>query len=402
MRLLQVSDLHLERTFGGLTEPTPALAAVLLTANQTTFQNIIQVAIKEKVDLVIFAGDTFHAPQVSIATQHLFMMGMADLAQAGIQVALTFGNHDYYSPQRFWFSWPENVHVFTSERVTTKIIPVTSGKLQVVGFSYQQPWLESDLAAAFPQKETLANLPTIGIYHGENSTQGHYAPFRLETLKNLHYDYIALGHIHVPDVLQFAPPIIYGGTPLGHNKKETQVKGVVLAEIGEKANFKFIPVAPLRFGQQTLTLTGTSLAENLQELQNFLRTKAQKNWQIWQLTLVVNNDLSEWQDPNYGQDLRRYLNQWCQEQDLLQFMQELILQHVKEGKLPLPLSSEVLQQYGKLYQEPAVLQEILGELWSQPTLRDLLAGDADYQAAVVAGGLQLVQTEFDFQGEGTP
>ncbi len=58
--------------------------------------NIVTVAIREAVDLVIFAGDTFHQSQTSISMQAQLMAALEQLKQAEIPVILTFGNHDYY------------------------------------------------------------------------------------------------------------------------------------------------------------------------------------------------------------------------------------------------------------------------------------------------------------------
>ena len=65
--------------------------------------NIVTVAIREAVDLVIFAGDTFHQSQTSISMQAQLMAALEQLKQAEIPVILTFGNHDYYKKTAIGF-----------------------------------------------------------------------------------------------------------------------------------------------------------------------------------------------------------------------------------------------------------------------------------------------------------
>ena len=43
----------------------------------------------------------------------------ATTREAQIPVYMIFGNHDYYDPQRYWFAFPENVILFSSEEVQT-------------------------------------------------------------------------------------------------------------------------------------------------------------------------------------------------------------------------------------------------------------------------------------------
>ena len=53
MKLLHTADLHMDRSFEGLTGIPTALAKRLREANQQLLMNIVTVAIREAVDLVI-------------------------------------------------------------------------------------------------------------------------------------------------------------------------------------------------------------------------------------------------------------------------------------------------------------------------------------------------------------
>ena len=53
MKLLHTADLHMDRSFEGLTGIPTALAKRLREANQQLLMNIVTVAIRETVDLVI-------------------------------------------------------------------------------------------------------------------------------------------------------------------------------------------------------------------------------------------------------------------------------------------------------------------------------------------------------------
>ena len=53
MKLLHTADLHMDRSFEGLTGIPTALAKRLREANQQLLMNIVTVATREAVDLVI-------------------------------------------------------------------------------------------------------------------------------------------------------------------------------------------------------------------------------------------------------------------------------------------------------------------------------------------------------------
>lgn len=57
----------------------------------------------------------------------------------------------------------------------------------------------------------------------------------LPTLKDARkgYDYWALGHIHVPTVLNEKQTIVYPGAPQGHTKKEQASTSILLVELSK-------------------------------------------------------------------------------------------------------------------------------------------------------------------------
>ncbi|MFD1900816.1 exonuclease SbcCD subunit D [Enterococcus termitis] len=230
MKVLHTADLHLDRSFEGLKNIPKQLAERLQLANQTTVAAIVDAAIDNQVDLVIFAGDTFHQSRTSIRTQAFFIDEMKRLAQAKIPVAMTFGNHDYYVAERYWFDFPDNMILFQKEQIETHyLMTKNQEKVAISGFSYEHSWINENKVADFPAKDVNADLH-IGIYHGDTANNGQqsYAPFSFSEMKAKGYDYWALGHIHQPQVVSADPLIVYPGTPQGHTKKNVVYRALLL------------------------------------------------------------------------------------------------------------------------------------------------------------------------------
>ncbi|HWQ45217.1 MAG TPA: exonuclease SbcCD subunit D [Longilinea sp.] len=92
-RILHFADAHIDMVSQGRQDPQtglPLRALDFLKALDT----IIQTAIDEKVDLVLFAGDTYRDRAPAPTFQREWGRRMVRLSQAGIPTLLLVGNHD--------------------------------------------------------------------------------------------------------------------------------------------------------------------------------------------------------------------------------------------------------------------------------------------------------------------
>lgn len=400
IKILHAADLHMDRSFEGIKQFPKTFEKQLLVANQQMVKNIIETALTEQVDAVIFAGDTFHQSRSSIRTQALFVEQLERLAQAQIPVFLTFGNHDYYLPERYWFTFPENVHIFASETVETVTFQTASGaKVALSGFSYTQPWLEQSKVEAFPVHAADADLH-IGIYHGElGQLGGRYAPFSLSEMKRKGYDYWALGHIHQPQRLSEAPPIVYPGTPLGHTKKEDSVAGVALVTFDPTPEISFVPVAPLSWETTTISLSAcVNLNGALQHIEQVLRTLVQDTACLLSVELEAFEHLGqEFLRSFESGELLQYLQDHTTSGAL--FLYELSLAQVEqEAPLPLAVSEERFAELTQQYVDEAAFQQVTQELSLNPRFAALHL-TADWQEASLAAASQKIKETFSFGGQ---
>jgi DNA repair exonuclease SbcCD nuclease subunit len=82
-RFLHTGDLHLDSPFVGLTIEAPvAVAETLREATLRSWQTIVQLAIDERVDFVLVAGDVFEQANRTLRGQIRFRDGLAVLARA--------------------------------------------------------------------------------------------------------------------------------------------------------------------------------------------------------------------------------------------------------------------------------------------------------------------------------
>ncbi len=365
MKFLHAADLHLDRSFEGLIEVADSFQPYLLQANQKMLTNLVDTAIQEAVDFVLLAGDTFHQNRPTLKTQRYFFAEMERLNQAEIPVFMNFGNHDYYQAERYWFTFPDNVVLFTQEAVETKRFTTKKGEqVAVTSFSFQHPLIEQEMIDQFPTKTSDAFQ--IGMYHGG---QMPYAPFTLSKLMEKGYDYWALGHIHVPQILSEQPWIVFPGTPQGHTQKETQLAGVKIVEnIGGTTTVRSVEIAAVQWQKQQV-----SLARVRNNPQLFQAVKEQV--QITQPTLLQ-IELTD------GEALGAELAYQAASDELRSALQEELPEHIflwrltvadaPEERPYLAVEEALVDQLIATYQEPTVFQELLQELDQNPVIHPML------------------------------
>ena len=394
LRFIHCADLHLDRSFEGLYLMNESVDE-LLEINEKVLESIVSVAIQEAVDFVLLVGDTFHQNRPSLKTQHQFFTQMSRLEVAHIPVYLSFGNHDYYEEARYWFDFPQNVHLFTEETVQTITGETKQGVSYCIsGFSYQKPWLDESKVAQFPRRQGTYH---IGMYHGDQQGE-HYAPFVVQEMKQKGYDYWALGHIHVATTLSTQPPIIYPGTPQGHTQKEKETPGILLVTLTQgEATWEAIPVHQLSWQEITLSLAGVSNQRMaLEKIQN-LFTVSKKA--LIRLVLSETADLPKnWLNAKEKKELIAYLNHELQLQGFAQRIYQMEeIQVVFEQQVQLNASLALKRALFQQYQDADVFREVMAELLQHPIASKVMKMEA-FQQGVFEGASKEIEQEYVWKG----
>ncbi|XJS10027.1 AAA family ATPase [Aerococcaceae bacterium WGS1372] len=251
MKLLHVSDLHLDSPFVGIGNDSAKLQKELINAPLKAFERCVSIAINEAVDLMIISGDIYNSERQTVMAQYQFVQQLDRLNKHGIKVVLVHGNHDYLRSDRSRITYPDNVSAIEDREVQSIKFTLDNGQVfRVHGFSYQTKWIHDRVVNEFPENMNSQEI-AIGILHGAEegaeSDAGNYAPFNVNELLSKHYDYWALGHIHKAQILNQDPLIQYAGTTQGRHHNELGDKGCYIIEIekGQKTKSTFYSLAPI-------------------------------------------------------------------------------------------------------------------------------------------------------------
>lgn len=293
MRLIHFSDLHLGIDNYGTLDPETGLSTRVLDFLRV-FDLIVDRAIAERVDAVLFTGDAFKNRDPSPTLQREFARRILRLAHAEIPIVLLVGNHDL--PNVISRATPIEIYqvleipgVHVCRTIGALEVSTRSGPLQVVVL----PWIpRSGLLGAAQYRELddqeldretrrlvseaiadqLAGIdptrPSVLMAHVslQGATLGYEQSIMLgkditigrDDLHARDFDYVALGHIHKHQVVGSRPPVIYAGSPERIDfGEEREAKGYVDVEIDDgpaprDTRFDFVELPARRF--ETLRL----------------------------------------------------------------------------------------------------------------------------------------------------
>jgi len=266
LRFLHAADLHLDTPFCGLSAADQSVAQALRDASLAAWDNLVNLAIARRVDLVLLAGDIYDGEDRGVRAQLRLRRGLEKLSTAGISTYIVHGNHDPLGGYSAIRDWPTSVHIFGSDQVQR--LPVQRDGQQVAtvyGISYGQPQMRDNLAQRF-SREGSGGLH-LGLLHcsvGTSAEHDTYSPCELADLRRAGLTYWALGHVHQRQVLcQSGFWAVYSGNTQGRSPKPTECgpKGVTIVDAdctGAILSASFEPVDAARFVQTELDIADMS------------------------------------------------------------------------------------------------------------------------------------------------
>ncbi len=290
MKILHFADLHLGVERYGHINPDTGLPTRLEDFLKALDQ-VVEYALENKIDLVLFCGDTYKTREPTQTQQREFAKRINRLSTNDIPIFLLIGNHDL--PNAIGRATTTEIfdtlaikNVYVSNHPELYRIPTKSGIIQIASL----PWLrrstlltkEETKNLNFTQlneklQQVLTNiiatnaskldpaLPAILAAHvwvsgarvGSEKTMtiGQEHALLPGNVANPAFDYIALGHIHRRQVLSPNPPVVYAGSleRLDFGEEEDD-KGFYLVEINpdketgkREVSFDFHQITGRRF-----------------------------------------------------------------------------------------------------------------------------------------------------------
>lgn len=265
-RFLHAADIHLDSPLRGLARYEGAPAEMMRKATRRAFENLVRLALAERVAFVLIAGDLYDGDWKDYNTGLHFIEQMKKLGEARIRVFLITGNHDAANRMTRALRLPDNVTLLSTERPETHVLDDYAVAIHGQGFASAS--IRENLSLQYPA--ALRHCFNIGLLHTcATGRDGHepYAPCTVEGLLAKEYDYWALGHIHKRETLHDEVPIVFPGNVQGRNIRETGPKGCMLVSVQGpgRVEAEFRPLDVLRWEVCAADATGAADGEDVLE-----------------------------------------------------------------------------------------------------------------------------------------
>jgi exonuclease SbcD len=274
MRILHTSDWHLGRSFKG----------VPLLEEQCRFTDqVVDLAGTAGIDLVVVAGDVFDRalpPVEAVEAWHGALEGIVD---AGAQVVGISGNHDQGErieiPPRLL---REGVVIRGSREPGVVTLEFDDGPLVVAPIPFLDPFLarglsEGEGAATHQsvlegwlvrvQKDVERSPRSLVVSHAlvrgglESESErsllqvGGAELVDASVYKGI--SYVALGHLHRPQIVGDNERVAYCGSPIPYSFSETDPKTVRLIDLSADGMDLTVDLIPVEAGWPVVTIEGS-------------------------------------------------------------------------------------------------------------------------------------------------
>ena len=274
LTILHFADAHIDMANSGRHDPVSGLPIRVLDFLKS-LDTIVDTAIREKVSLVLFAGDTYRDRNPAPTFQREWEKRMMRLSRAGIPTLLLVGNHDI-SPSIGRAHAIEELATLEVPHIRVLDKPVFLGPGDLEGLPLQViaiPWIARSgmmaalgLSAVDPSQvyqkleerigelidawleKADPSLPVVltahcsiqGAKYGIERTVmlGSDLVLSPSLVRDPRLDYVALGHIHKAQNLneKAHPPVIYPGS-------------IERVDFGEVDDDKFFVIAHVKRGR---------------------------------------------------------------------------------------------------------------------------------------------------------
>ncbi|MFM7096577.1 MAG: exonuclease SbcCD subunit D [Gemmataceae bacterium] len=260
IRFIHAADIHLDSPLKGLAKRHNLPADKILSATREALKNLVTLAIDQKVDFVLLAGDVYDGDPEDLTANFHFNQQMGRLYQKNIRVVMITGNHDAKSKISRPLTPPKNLTILSTDNPESFEITRDGEVIAIIhGQGFRNQAETRNLAGNYPPP--IAGKLNIGILHTSlDGRDGHdnYAPTTTNELINKGYSYWALGHVHTREEVHQKPYIIFPGNVQGRHIRETGAKGCYLVTFKDnhEAQLDFKPLDVFRWEAITINLEG--------------------------------------------------------------------------------------------------------------------------------------------------
>lgn len=269
MKFVHLADLHLDAKFDSLSS-IDGLPQKRRLEQRKALKDVVEYIKENDIKLFLISGDLYEQNYIRKSSIEYVNKLFEEIPDT--QIFIAPGNHDPYIKNSFYstYTWSKNVHIFNEN-----IEKIDFEDAHIYGFGFTDFYCKQSEIEEIQVEEPddINILITHGSLDGGSDDLREYNPLRQSKLKQLDFDYIALGHIHKPYYNEEKnQKIFYPGATISLGFDELGEHGVLVGDIEkDELKVKFMTIDPRQYEEKEIDITEmTSNEEVLEKLQNLV------------------------------------------------------------------------------------------------------------------------------------
>ena len=253
VKWIHIADVHL----GASPDAGDAYSKVRPQELWDTFAEVIDICEREQTDLLLIAGDLFHRQPLK---KELKEVDYYFSRLSRTKVVLIAGNHDFLKQDSYYrsFQWSSNVYPLFDKEPECVIFEDLD--VAVTGFSYESREILTPFDGGI-RAEGDAKYEILLVHGGDEK----HLPIQKSLLEKSGFDYIAMGHIHKPQIL-IRDQAAFSGALEPIDRNDTGEHGYMEGRlINGRIRTEFVPFACRSYQQLVMTLHEETTQISLEE-----------------------------------------------------------------------------------------------------------------------------------------
>lgn len=263
MKFVHIADMHFDTPFVVLNSRNK-LGEKRRLEQRDVLKKIINYVKENNIEYLFISGDLYEHEYIRKTTIEYINNLFKEIPNT--RIFISPGNHDPYIKDSFYrnFDWSNNVYIFKG-----KLETIIEDDCDIYGFGFNDFYCKNSIINEINiiNKDKINILITHGTLNGGTIENMEYNPLNRNKLKELGFDYIALGHIHKVDYnSEENQRIVYPGSTIALGFDEIGKHGIIAGDI-DKENIKleFIPLDNREFIELELDISNINSEEELIE-----------------------------------------------------------------------------------------------------------------------------------------
>lgn len=258
MKFVHIADMHFDTPFTLLSDRAN-LGDVRRLDQRNAFKKMINYIKNEEIPYLFIAGDFYDNEYIRESTIEFINNEFKKISNT--KVYIVPGNHDPKLKNSYYnkYNWNDNVMIFSS-----KLEMIENEEFDLYAYGFDDFYMRTDNLNSIKLKENKINILLTHTQLNGVADEKQYNPIVLNELKNICFDYVAIGHIHKREIIN--NNIVYPGSTVSLGFDELGKHGMIVGDLDkEHIDIKFIELDDKEFKEIEFDISELYSVEELLE-----------------------------------------------------------------------------------------------------------------------------------------